>query len=145
MFDHYCNQTLRLVLRSDQMPWGAALGVAVLELLGQQERNLNTDWLSCEINKLIWPGLMYDESVARLVLLFHACAIINLIKHSYCQYKFVLRKCNISIQGVLLYVLNWQIISRKDQITAWNIGQIIFLIVLSKVILKRNVRQINLN
>lgn len=65
MFDHYCNQSLRLVLRSDQMPCGAALGVAVLELLGRQERNLNTDWLSCEINKLILLGLMHDESVAR--------------------------------------------------------------------------------
>lgn len=61
MYDHYCNQSLRLVLRSDQMPCGAALRVAVLELLGQQERNLNTDWLTCEINKQIWQGLMYDE------------------------------------------------------------------------------------
>lgn len=82
MFYHYCNQSLRLVLRSHQKPCGAALGVAVLELLGQQERNLNTDWLSCEINKLILLGLMHDESVARLVLMFHACTIINLIKHS---------------------------------------------------------------
>lgn len=76
---------------TDQIPCGAALVVAALELLGQQERNLNTDWLSCEINKLLLLNLLQDENVICSIMMFHVCAIIiNWIKYSNCRIEFVL-------------------------------------------------------